>query len=142
MKHPLPLCLAALLLLSACRHNERPADVLDAPQMVAFLSDAYLLEGFYAVETQYRYDAMSPEVLRAYDDILKAHHISREQVEHSFDYYSQHLDTYAAIHDSVVLRLEAEGSNYMASGNEKMPPSPTPPSRNDSIFRIMRAMSK
>lgn len=108
MKHPLPLCLAALLLLSACRHNERPTDVLDAPQMVAFLSDAYLLEGFYAVETQYRYDAMSPEVLRAYDDILKAHHISREQVEHSFDYYASHPELYRPIQDSVLSILERQ----------------------------------
>ena len=137
------LTAVAMLALTGCRHTDaRPADVLDEEQMTAFLADAYLLEGFYAIETQYRYDAVSTEMLQRYDSLLAVYGFTREQLEHSFDYYSQHLDAYAAIHDSVVLRLEAEGSNYMASGNEKTPPSPAPPSRNDSIFRIMRAMSK
>ena len=96
----------AVALLVSCHHDERPADVLDAPQMVDFLSDAYLLEGFYAIETQYRYDAMSAEVLRAYDDILDKHHVTREQVEHSFAYYAEHPDLYAPIQDSVLARIE------------------------------------
>lgn len=96
----------AMALLASCRRGERPADVLDAPQMVDFLADAYLLEGFYAVETQYRYDALSAEVLRAYDDILAKHGVSREQVEHSFAYYSEHPELYAPIQDSVLARLE------------------------------------
>lgn len=75
--------------------------------MVAFLSEAYLLEGFYAVESQYRYDAMMPEVLRAYDDILDKHHLTREQVEHSFAYYAEHPDLYEPIQDSVLARIES-----------------------------------
>lgn len=108
MKALLTATLAALLLCCSCRHETRPADILDAPQMVAFLADAYLLEGFYAVETQYRYDAMTPDVLRAYDEILASHHITREQVEHSFDYYSSHPELYSPIQDSVLAILERQ----------------------------------
>ena len=125
MRHTPILCLAALLLLGACRHDERPADVLDAPRMVAFLTDAYLLEGFYAVETQYRYDAMSPEVLRAYDDILAAHHISREQVEHSFDYYASHPELYQPIQDSVMAILDRQNEIDTAAKAEPIKPVPT-----------------
>jgi hypothetical protein len=102
------LTAVAILALTGCRHTDaRPADVLDEEQMTAFLADAYLLEGFYAIETQYRYDAVSTEMLQRYDSLLAVYGFTREQLEHSFDYYSQHLDAYAAIHDSVVARLEA-----------------------------------
>ena len=100
--------LLAVVLLASCRHDGRPAGVLDAPQMVAFLTDAYLLEGFYAVETHYRYDAMTPEVLRAYDDILARHGITREEAEASFAYYGQHPELYLPIQDSVIARIEHE----------------------------------
>ena len=100
--------LVAVASMVACRHDDRPADLIEAPRMVDFLSDAYLLEGFYAIETQYRYDAMPAEVLRAYDDILAKHHLSREQVERSFDYYSNHPDLYGPIQDSVLVRIERE----------------------------------
>ena len=105
----------AMTLLASCRHDSRPSDVLDAPEMVAFLADAYLLEGFFAVETQYRYDAMSPDVLRAYDDILAKHNVSREQIEHCFDFYSHHPDLYAPIQDSVLALLDREtGADTLA----------------------------
>lgn len=101
------LVVAAALLACGCHHAERPADVMDADQMVAFLFEAYQLEGFYAVETQYRYDAVSDAVLRRYDSILEAQGLTRQDVERSFDYYSAHPDLYSAIQDSVVARLEA-----------------------------------
>ena len=77
-------------------------------QMVAFLADAYLLEGFYAVETQYRYDVLTPETIQSYDSILSIHGVSREEVERSLDYYSHHLDEYQAIHEEVATILETQ----------------------------------
>ena len=93
--------------MASCRHDGIPQDVLDQERMTDFLCDAYLLEGFYAIETQYRYDALSDEVLCSYDSILDSHGLTREQVEISLDYYSAHPDIYQAIHDSVVACLEA-----------------------------------
>ncbi len=94
------------LLVVACHHDSLPEGVLDSEQMTAFLTDAYMQEGVYAVESRYRYDSLPEHVVRGYDSILDLHGITREQVERSFDYYSQHLDAYQAIQDSVVARLE------------------------------------
>lgn len=108
MKKPILLLLPALMLfVASCGSGRRPADVMGHGQMVEFLADAYLLEGFYAVETQYRYDVLPPAVMRSYDSILDVHHVTRQAVEHSIDYYSHHLDEYEAIHNEVVARLEA-----------------------------------
>jgi hypothetical protein len=95
------------LLFVSCNKDKRPADVMDEQQMVDFLSEAYLLEGFYAVESGYQYDALTPQMLRAYDSILAAQGLDRETVEKSFDYYVTHLDTYQVIQDSVLARIEA-----------------------------------
>lgn len=111
MKKIVLLLLPLLLTVAACRHEGRPADVMTHEQMVAFLSDAYLLEGFYAIETQYRYDALTPEVLHSYDSILSVHNLTRDAVERSLDYYTRHLDEYQTIHEEVVTRLEAERDN-------------------------------
>lgn len=116
--------LVAVALLISCRSGGRPAGVLDAPQMVDFLSEAYLLEGFYAVESQYRYDSMRPEVLRAYDDILAKHHLSREQVEKSFKYYAEHPDLYEPIQDSVLARIESVIADDTIAAQSSSNPTP------------------
>ncbi len=102
----IPILVAALLLVAACRSEQRPTDVLAPQAMAAVLADAYMLEGFYAVETEYRYDTMLPEVLAAYDDILTRHGTSREAVERSFEYYSAHPDQYRPIQDSALAILQ------------------------------------
>ncbi len=107
-KHILVFLLPVLLAVVACHGDRRPADVMEPEQMVAFLTDAYLIEGYYAVETQYRYDVLTPEAKRSYDSILDVHSVSREEVERSLDYYTRHLDEYQAIHEEVVARLTAQ----------------------------------
>lgn len=99
------LCLL-LLCTVACNRNQRPSGVLDDNTMVHFLTDLYLVEGYLFVETEFRYDAMPPEVLDACDDILKKNNITREEVEKSFDYYSQHPDEYEAIQKKVLASIE------------------------------------
>lgn len=95
-----------LLLLASCRSGQRPAEVLAPEAMASLLADAYMLEGFYAVETGYRYDTMLPEVLAAYDDILSRHHTTRGAVELSLEYYSTHPDQYKPVQDSVLALLD------------------------------------
>ncbi|MBP3762368.1 MAG: DUF4296 domain-containing protein [Bacteroidales bacterium] len=103
-KNCLPLL--AALLMAACSSHQRPEGVLPPDAMAAFLEEAYLLEGFYAIETQHRYDTLLPQVLAAYDSILLRHGVTRQEVERSFDYYSTHADEYRAIQDSVIARLD------------------------------------
>ena len=115
--HHSSLILLSLLLLTAtaCHRDQRPADVLAADTMVNVLTDLYLIEGYYAVESQYRFDTASPEVIGAVDEVLKTHHVTRESMEKSFDYYSQHPDEYEAIQKEVATRIEqltAPGEAY------------------------------
>ena len=104
MKRYLPLI--TLLLLAGCRQEGLPEGVASEERMVDFLTEAYQLEGYYAVETRYRYDVLPESVAQRYDSLLDAQGLTREEAERSLDYYSQHLDAYQRIHDSVVARLE------------------------------------
>jgi hypothetical protein len=106
--HLAPLTLICLLLLgaTACQNDQRPDDVLDDKTMADFLTDLYLLEGYYSIESQYQYETVSPEILDACDDILKKHNITRERVEKSFDYYSRHPEKNNAINQEVASRLD------------------------------------
>lgn len=103
-----------LLLLVACHHREQ-VDVLPPDRMVDFLCDAYVLEGYYASETQFRYDVVSSDMLHRYDSILDCYGLTANQVQQSLDYYSQHLELFQAIHDSVVVRLEALPRDTMST---------------------------
>lgn len=107
MKKITVLLLPLLLAVVACRHERVPEGVLDQAAMTEFLADAYLLEGYYAISSEYRYDGFTDEMTHSYDSILDLHGLTREQVERSLDYYTSHLDTYQSILDSVVVRLEA-----------------------------------
>ena len=112
------VAVVAAILVAACGGEKAPADLIPADRMVEFLTDAYLLEGFYAVESEYRYDALTPDVVRAYDDILMRHGLNRKQVERSFEYYSAHPDLYQPIHDSVLVRLDARSEGTGEENDE------------------------
>ena len=116
------VCLSVLLLLSACGGGERRPDGVLAPEaMAALLAEAYLLEGFYAIETQYRYDTVLPEVLRAYDTILSRHGTTREAVERSFDYYAKHPELYQPIQDSVMALLDRTADADSVAVDRELP---------------------
>ena len=106
MKKFLLSSFAALMMLASCGGQKRPEGVMSPETMVTFLVDAYQLEGFYAIETEYRYDSLLPEVAAAYDDLLARHGVSREEVERSFDYYAAHPEHYSPIQDSVMAHLD------------------------------------
>ena len=99
--------LAIATLLGGCRHNGVPAGVMDAPTMKAFLKEAYLLEGFYAIETEFRYDSLHAEMIASYDSLLDRHGLTREDFERSVDYWSRHPHDYLLIHQEVVAELDS-----------------------------------
>lgn len=105
----LPLFFAAALLLGACRHKEHvPEGIMDTAEMASFLYDAYLLEGYYAITNNHSYDTVAPEALKAYDDLLRRHHVDRETVDSSMAYYAERPEVYARINDAALQRLEKE----------------------------------
>ena len=99
------LCLF-LIGATACRHEQRPDDVLDADAMIDFFTELYVVEGCYAVESQYRFDSPSPEILAACDSIMKKKHLTRERVEKSLDYYALHPEEYESIQKEVAARID------------------------------------
>ncbi len=103
--------LSTLLMLcvvvAGCSHEVKPpADVMPEAQMVDFLEQAYLLEGFYAIETGYQYDTLHPEMLASYDSLLASYAITRDDFERSVRWYGNHPDIYTRVYDSVLARID------------------------------------
>lgn len=101
--------------------------------MVEFLCEAYLLEGFYAVETGYHYELMKPEIAQSYQDLFDKYHLSQEDFDRSMHYYSKHPKVYDEIHAEVVRRLD---ENIDAAA--PAPDVETPESSQDSNFSPRR----
>ena len=100
----LMLCFATL----GCSQNRVPSGVMDMPVMADFLKEAYLLEGFYAVETAFQYDTLHPEMVASYDSLLASFGITREDFERSVEWYVRHPDIYEQVHDSVLARIDRD----------------------------------
>ena len=62
---------AVAALASGCRSDQQPSDVMGEEKMAEFLQEAYLLEGFYGIETSFQYDTLYPEMLASYDSLLR-----------------------------------------------------------------------
>lgn len=109
--------LLAGTLLTACHSNQKPEDILDHQQMVDFLTEACLIEGYCAIETRYNFDSLTPEMVYAYDEILAEQGISREQVEASLAYYAKHPEEYLTIHEDVAATLNSITDTGSFSGD-------------------------
>ena len=96
------LCVVGAALLPGCDDDRIPSDVMDEAAMTAFFKDAYTLEGFYAVETGFRYDTLYPEMTASYDSLFARHGITAEDFERSVKWYVRHGDRYERIHKEVV----------------------------------------
>ena len=104
----LSIVLTLSLSIAGCSHDNIPPDVIGESVMADFLQHAYILEGFYAVETNFQYDTLHPEMLASYDSLLASYDITREDFERSVGWYVRHPDIYKRIHDTVVARIDAE----------------------------------
>ena len=103
----LSIALSFCLCLAGCSEVKIPEDVMSEDTMAQFLQDAYLLEGFYAIETGFHYDTLKPQMLASYDSILASYDLSRADFEHSVLWYTHHPDIYQRVHDTVIARLDA-----------------------------------
>lgn len=103
----LSIVLAMMLLLGSvsCGGNRMPEGVMDEETMVSFLTDAYLLESYYALTTDFHYEELAPDVAKSYDDLFAKHHTSRDNYEKSMNYYTHHNDQYNKICQRVMDNL-------------------------------------
>lgn len=84
--------------------------VVSEDQMVDFLTEAYLIEGFYAIETGNHSETVTDEARAAYADLLERHGMSKADFERSVEYYMHHAERYEAIHQRVIERLDAQAA--------------------------------
>ncbi len=99
------LCCTGLL-LPACNKNRVPSDVIQPDVMVEFLAEAYLIEGFYAIESNYQYQEVSPQIQASYDSLLARYRVSADDFSRSIDYYTQHPELFDTIHARAIRQLE------------------------------------
>ena len=78
--------------------------------MTALLTDAYLLEGFYAVERGMDSVITDPVIIATYDSLFRKHGVTQQQFDESMAYYMRHSDKYAVIHKKVVENLDKKVS--------------------------------
>lgn len=74
--------------------------------MVQFLSEAYLLEGFYAIEANYNYKMVTPQLQASYDSLLRKYHITDSIFDISLDFYTRHPELYDTIHAQAIRILD------------------------------------
>lgn len=98
---------SAVFLLAGC-DNAIPEGVMDEAEFTRFLKEAYILESFYAVETNFRYDSLTPQMALSYDSLLSEYNMTREDFERTVSWYTRHPERYERVHEQVIDLLDAE----------------------------------
>lgn len=106
MKNIARITIFALFGLELLSCSHKPKNLIDDAAMTALLTDAYQLEGFYAVERGMDSVITDPVIVATYDSIFKKHGVTREQFDESMAYYMRHSDKFEVIHKRVVERLD------------------------------------
>lgn len=101
----LSVSLLLVMAILSCNGNSRPSNVMDEETMASFLEDAYILEGFYAIQSHYQFDTLQPEMIASYDTLLSRYNITSDDFERSIDWYVRHPEIYHRMCDSVTARL-------------------------------------
>lgn len=95
-----------VLLLAACHRDRIPADIIQPDTMVNFLTEAYLIEGFYAIESNYQYKEVTPQIQASYDMLLTKYHLTDDDFNRSVEYYTRHPELYDTIHARAIRHLD------------------------------------
>ena len=103
------LMLSVVPCFTSCKSEPQPEPpVLEEARFVDLLTDAYLLEGFYAFQSNYHFDTLKPEMIASYDSLLAQHGISQAIFDSTVLWYTRHPDIFARVQDSVMQRLTPE----------------------------------
>ncbi len=99
--YPLMLVIASLLIASC---QNRPREVLNRKKMERLMYDVYVAEA--TMENDYQ-NFNSPEKKEAYiNQIFKAHEVTQARWDTSLSWYSDRIDLYLKMNDSVKARLK------------------------------------
>ncbi len=80
-----------------------PADIIPVKQMEEVMADVHLAEA--AKQVPDYNDTARHTISEYYAFILKSHHITKDQFEHSFTFYKSHPELMEEIYSEVINRL-------------------------------------
>jgi len=110
-----------VVLISSCQN--RPKEVLNRKQMERVLYDVYVAEA--TMENDYQH-FNTPEKKEAYiNEVFKAHHITQVQWDASLSWYSDRIDLYLKMNDSVKARLQRARNDIDAQLSQRHAPQLT-----------------
>lgn len=110
MQRPVIYIILAVFLLSSC--NRRPGDVVSPQKMTEVLYDIRLTQSIYANDPQFKSDEMKDALVAG---VLRKHKITQAELDSSLLWYSDNIQYYSAINDTVAARLKAKNESLMRS---------------------------
>ncbi len=107
-------CLLALLYMTACQQEHKPAELLSVEKMVVILKEFHVTEGSVS---QMRLSSDQRTELRnqAYDKLLEKYEIGRETFYSSYEYYL----TQPIIMDTIYTRIINRLNNQLPEEQSK-----------------------
>ncbi|KWW29701.1 MAG: hypothetical protein AUK63_1301 [bacterium P3] len=98
--------LLLLMAVAGCHHNEQlPQGVLSVSEYADLLTDLYLAEGYFAVESDYQYKKLGADMAGTYDTLLAQHHVTPEILETTSIYYLKNRVLYKEVYELVTENL-------------------------------------
>lgn len=118
------LCLSAILLfVGSCGENDK--QVLNRDEMISVLHDIQLSEALFQMDyNNYNTKQKKDAVI---DDVLQKHRITQAQLDSSLVWYSENVDLYNKVNDSIIGTLKKETNNL----RENRPENPDKISTKD-----------
>ncbi len=102
------LAVAVLTLLSGCRQKAaQPEGVMDSATYVAFLTDAYLIEGYQQAVVSHNLDTLPASVDDLYSELYDRYHVTPAEYDSTVAYYVRHPHLHEAVYARVLDNLKA-----------------------------------
>ncbi len=94
----------SLLVLMACRQEEKVKAEIDRETFIDLLVDIHLADGY--LNTQgYRMDVERGKIAEGYSFVLKKHNVTPKQFLATVKYYSKHANRYDEVYNKVIEKL-------------------------------------
>jgi len=109
MKHrAVVITILTLTLMSACRpKQEVPSYVIEKGVLTDMLTEAHLMESYYLVMSDHRYDSVRHDVRMSYDTLFAKYHTTQEDFDSTMAYYASQEGVLAEIFEQVERNLNA-----------------------------------
>lgn len=90
----------------AChREQEIPAYVMDRESLTEMLTEAHLMESYYLVMSDHRYDSVRADVRLSYDTLFARYHTTKEDFDSTMAYYARQEGVLVEIFERVEQNL-------------------------------------